>query len=214
MKGYLMPNKDYLPRTDADFVVWLQSFSSKLPANAATLGITPAEVTQFTNDAADAANKLTDLQNTKTALQSLTQSKGILFADIEKRVRDKAVIIKRNPNYTSVIGEDLGVVPAATGLGKSISIDSQKPAFETSILPDMVRLDWVKGEFDGVVIQSKRAAETAFAFLEKDTRSPYEDTRHNITSDVHEPRFYRMRYLLKDQEVGQWSDELKVYCIL
>jgi hypothetical protein len=134
--------------------------------------------------------------------------------EVKKKVRDMAVILKRNANYTVSIGEDLGVVPAATALGKSISIDSQKPSFETFILPDMVRLDWVKGEFDGVVIQSKRAAETSFTFLDKDTRSPYEDTRHNLTPDVHEPRFYRMRYLLKDQEVGQWSDELKVFCIL
>lgn len=209
-----MPTKDYLPHTDADFVIWLENFSNKIGSHSASLGITPAEVTQFQTDATDASKKLTELLNTKTTLQSITQSKNALFGIIEKRVRDKAVILKRNPNYNVSIGEDLGVVPAATGLGKSISIDTQKPTFITLVLPDMVRLDWVKGEFDGVVIQSKRAAETAFTFLDKDTRSPYEDTRKNLTPDVHEPRFYRMRYLLKDQEVGQWSDELKVFCVL
>jgi hypothetical protein len=75
-----MSSKNYLPYQDADFVVWLQSFSSKLPARAVTFGITPAEVKQFSSYAADAANKLTDLQNTKTTRQSLTQSKNTIQA--------------------------------------------------------------------------------------------------------------------------------------
>jgi hypothetical protein len=78
----------------------------------------------------------------------------------------------------------------------------------------MIRIDWVKGQFDGVIVQSKRAAETAFNNLDKDNSSPYEDTRKNITPDTHEPRTYRLRYLIKDKEVGQWSDEVKVYCML
>jgi hypothetical protein len=207
-----MTTKDYLPRPDAEFAVWLQSFTVKLPAHAVALNITPAEVTQFTNDAADVANKLTDLQNTKTTLQSLTQSKNVLFAEIEKRVRDKVIIIKHQSGYTETIGEDLGIVPPKA-LGKSASLDAVKPEFTAIVLPDMVRLDWLKSQFDGVVVQSKRGTETSFTFLDKDTKSPYEDTRHNINPDVHEARTYRMRYLVKDQEVGLWTDEVKVYCM-
>jgi hypothetical protein len=209
-----MVSKSFLPYQDADFAVWLENFSQKISTHSATLGISAADVTLLQNYSTNTRQTLTDIQAAKTSLQSLTQKKNNLLDEVKKKVRDMAVILKRNANYTVSIGEDLGVVPAATALGKSISIDSQKPSFETFILPDMVRLDWVKGEFDGVVIQSKRAAETSFTFLDKDTRSPYEDTRHNLTPDVHEPRFYRMRYLLKDQEVGQWSDELKVFCVL
>jgi hypothetical protein len=207
-----MSGKNYLPYQDADFVVWLQSFSSKLSAHAVELNIAPADITQFTNDANDVANKLTDLQNTKTTLQSLTQSKNNLFAEVEKRVRDKVIIIKHQSGYTETIGEDLGIVPPKA-LGKSVSLDAVKPEFTAAVLPDMVRLDWVKGQYDGVVIQSKRGAETSFTFLDKDTQSPYEDTRHNINPDQHEPRTYRMRYLVKDQEVGLWTDEIKVYCM-
>jgi hypothetical protein len=74
-------------------------------------------------------------------------------------------------------------------------------------------MDWVKGQFDGVVVQSKRGAETSFTFLDKDTKSPYEDMRHNINPDQHEARTYRMRYLMNDQEIGLWTDEIKVYCL-
>jgi hypothetical protein len=207
-----MSTKDYLPRPDADFIVWLQSFSSKLSAHAAEVNITPAEIAQFNTDATDVANKLTDLQNTKTTLQSLTQSKNNLFAEVEKRVRDKVIIIKHQSGYNETIGEDLGIVPPKTPV-KPVSLDAIKPEFTATVLPDMVRMDWVKGQYDGVVIQSKRGSETSFTFLDKDTQSPYEDKRHNINPDQHEARTYRMRYLLKDQEVGLWTDEVKVYCM-
>jgi hypothetical protein len=207
-----MLTKDYLPRPDSDFSVWFQSFSSKLPSHAVELNIAPAEITQFSNDAADVAKKLTDLQNAKTALQSLTQSKNDLFAVIEKRIRDKVVVIKHQSGYTEAIGEDLGIVPPKA-IGGSLAADGAKPDFTATVLANMVRLDWVKGQFDGVLIQCKRGTETAFTFLDKDTQSPYEDARPNINPDQHEARIYRMRYLMKDQEIGIWSDEIKVYCM-
>lgn len=208
-----MHGKNYLPFQDPDFVIWLENFSKKIANYIASLGITPAEVTQFQDDYTKTLKSLNDVQAAKTSMQSLVQTKNVLFDAAQKRIRDKAVILKRHPNFTVSMGEDLGIVPPATGLGKSISIDQQKPTFTIAVLPDKVRLDWTKGEFDGVIIQSKRAAETSFTKLDKDTKSPYEDARPNLTPDVHEARAYRLRYLLNDKEEGQWSDELKVYCM-
>ena len=38
-----MPVRDFLPRTEAGFLLWLQNFVTKLPTYAAALGITPAQ---------------------------------------------------------------------------------------------------------------------------------------------------------------------------
>ncbi|MDP2209531.1 MAG: hypothetical protein Q8K98_12295 [Bacteroidota bacterium] len=209
-----MARKDYIPYQDPDFVVWLENFSKKIANYTTTLNVTDDEVTAFQNYYNETLKLLNDVQAMKTSLQSIVETKTKIFDEAEKKVRDKAVIIKRHPNYNVSIGEDLGIVPPATGLGKSISIDQQKPVFSIAVLPDKIRLDWVKGEFDGVVIQSKRAAETSYMPLDKDTKSPYEDARPNITPDIHEARIYRMRYILDDKEAGQWSDEMKIYCML
>jgi len=64
----------------------------------------------------------------------------------------------------------------------------------------------VKGRHSGVVIQGKRAGETDWVDLGKDNYSPYVDGRSPLAASTSEPRQYRMRYLDKDDEVGEWSD--------
>jgi hypothetical protein len=113
-----------------------------------------------------------------------------------------------------VIGEDLGVVPPSIVAPVCNIMDNTKQEFSPTVMPDQVRIDWEKGRFDGIVVQSKRGTETTFTSLDKDTSSPFEDKRPNVTPNLHEESIYRLRYLIKDAEVGQWSDELKVFCVL
>ena len=37
-EGYRMANRDYLPRSDAEFLAWMNTFLSALNANLATFG--------------------------------------------------------------------------------------------------------------------------------------------------------------------------------
>ena len=122
--------------------------------------------------------------------------------------------LKRHVAYTDAIGEDIGIVPPAAGAPGSTASAVAKPGLQATILADKVRLDWVKGEWDGVVVQSKRGSETAFTTLGRDTVSPYEDARPGLTADTPESRTYRMRYLSGDEETGIWSDEVKVVCLI
>ncbi len=209
-----MPNKDYYPKTDERFLVWFDNFIDKAQVHAATIGLTPADITQFQNDFTDAAKQVTDVENSRTTTQALVKKKNDLFDQVEKLIRDKVVILKRQSGYTKSIGEDLGVVPAEAGLGKGLPIENIKPSFAPTIMPDRVRLDWVKSEFDGVVIQCKRGNEINFSLLGKDNVSPYEDMRPSNNPDTPETRIYRMRYLIKDNEVGQWSDESRIICLI
>ena len=75
-------------------------------------------------------------------------------------------------------------------------------------MPDQVRIDWVKSIFDGVVIYGSYDGQN-FLRLDKDNRSPYEDIRKNRTNNVPETRYYKVRFLLKDKEVGMESDVAK-----
>lgn len=208
-----MPVKDYLPRTEAAFSVWLQNFVTKLPTYVAALGITPAQVTQFQTDLTNTQAALNNVQAAKTSLQSVVQQKDTTLDGVMKRIRDAVVVMKRNANYTEVIGEDLGVI-AAAGAPGSTGTQVSKPVFQALALADKVRLDWVKGDSDGVVVQCKRGNETAFTTLGRDTVSPYDDERPNATADTPESRTYRMRYLSGDEETGIWSDEVKTMCLI
>jgi len=116
--------------------------------------------------------------------------------------------------YREAIGEDLDIEPSTDGRPRAARIVEMRPTFQATVLPDKVRLDWVKGESDGVVVQCKRGAEANFSALDKDTKSPYDDGRRNLTPEQPETRIYRMRYLSGDQEVGAWSDEVRVLCMI
>lgn len=71
-------------------------------------------------------------------------------------------------------------------------------------------LDWVKGKFDGVIIESQRADETAWTRLDRDFRSPFEDERPPLQTSKPEERRYRLRYFVDDESIGEWSDVLVV----
>jgi len=209
-----MPNKDYYPKAEGDLIPWLDNYYTKLGIHATALDIPAAVVTQVQADLASAEQQLKNVAAAKNTWQAAVNAKDDVLGQVQKHVRDRVVIIKRHDNYTDTIGLDLGIIGPSQGQLSADVLTNAKPDFTATVLPDMVRLDWTKGAFDGVIIQSKRGADTNFTAVDKDTISPYEDDRGNLTKDVPETRTYRMRYLYGDDEVGVWSDEVKVMCLL
>ncbi|MBS4027977.1 MAG: hypothetical protein KGZ58_04990 [Ignavibacteriales bacterium] len=207
-----MTNTDYIPRTNAEFVVWLNNVVNKVPNHAATLGITNDQITQLQNDLQESTAKLNELNGLKATLQSLTQIKNEVFRKARKHARDIGILSKRSEAFTDAIGEDLGIIPPKPPLAKGD--DEIKPEFVATVLTDGIRIDWTKDRYSGVVIQSRRGAETENATLDKDTQPPYEDKRKNLAPNVPEARYYRIRYLDGDVEIGNWSDEVRVVCLI
>jgi len=118
--------------------------------------------------------------------------------------RTRAVVkrIKAHPNYTEVIGKDLGIV-GSEQVGPTVV----KPDGKAEPLPKHeVRISFVKSGHEGVDIESQRAAETAWAYLAFDGYSPYIDNRQPLVADQPEERRYRLRYRDKDVPVGEYSD--------
>jgi hypothetical protein len=209
-----MSSKNYFPLNDSEFLIWFQNYFTKLKTNYTTdLAVSDGEIDQLESEKNDATNILNELQAARAKVQSLTETKNSIFEKVQKHVRDMTVILKRRDKYTAAIGEDLGVI-GPKPLSKSNIPAGTKPTFQAIVMSDKVRLDWVKGEFSGVAIYSKRGSETNFTFLSRDNRSPYDDTRHMIVADQPEAREYRMHYLLGDDEVGDWSDIVRVVCLI
>src|SRR4051812_39631305 len=110
-----------------------------------------------------------------------------------------ANFIKNHPNYTTSIGEDLGfIAPAAAG----VPGDAQPTGKATAQGSFQVLLEWVKGKFDGVDIETQREGESGWTYLAFDSFSPYLDTRPPAVAGKPEVRRYRMRYRNKENPVG------------
>jgi len=57
-----------------------------------------------------------------------------------------------------------------------------------------------------VLIESRRTGETGWTSLGIDSYSPYIDTRPLLEEGKPEVREYRLRYVLRDEPVSDWSD--------
>ncbi len=225
-----MGSRDFVPGNDPALAAWLLHFAFKIDTHAPALAVSAADVAALKADAlmvdwivkALPALRATsqqftafkdDLVDGRTggapdappAVPTFSAPPAAVPTGALARTRALAQRIKNSPGYTEAIGRDLGIIaPAAAGLADD---DASKPTFRATPLPHSeIRLDWVKGRHSGVVIQGKRAGDTDWVDLGKDNYSPYVDGRSALTASTNETRQYRMRYLAKDSEVGEWSD--------
>lgn len=224
--------KNYLPQNDLARVTWLNNFASKLPAHAKVLGVTADDVTATQHDAAMLDHlisrrlpALRGAQQQQTAYKNLIADGplGSPTADppalpdlaappvtvppgVLPRLRALVQRIKNTASYTEVIGLDLGIIGTDT-----TSNETPKPTFKAAAHPGHdVRLDWVKDRFDGVMIQGRRPGEAAWTDLGVDHFSPFVDTRKPVDPVHPEAREFRLRYLVRDEPVGDWSDAVTI----
>jgi hypothetical protein len=84
-----------------------------------------------------------------------------------------------------------------------------KPSGRAIGQPDSeVRVEFTKSAFDGVLIESRRTGQQEWSRLAIDKFSPYVDSRPLARGGKPEVREYRMRFLMHDVPVGEWSDIL------
>jgi hypothetical protein len=65
---------------------------------------------------------------------------------------------------------------------------------------------------EGVNIYSRRDGDADFKFLARDTVPPYVDNRPMLVAGKPELREYKAVFVVGDQEVSQFSDEITVNC--
>jgi hypothetical protein len=224
-----MTTHETVPRSNTEVAAWGLHLASKMDIHAPALAITAAEVAALKADAAMIDWSIKTSASMRASSQQFTAFKEAILegkvggapeaAPIAPAItppppavpsgaiaRTRALIqrIKKSPGYTEAMGRDLGIIAPDA---KEIASDSSKPTYRATSLPGgEVRLDWVKGPHSGVTIQSMRAGDADWIDLGRDNYSPYVDGRPPVTAGTSETRQYRMRYLDKDEAVGEWSD--------
>jgi len=130
------------------------------------------------------------------------------LAGILKRTQALNERMRSHPMYTLAIGQDLGIIGAAD------AAPTQPTTVKAHAQPaSQVLITYHKGPFAGVVIYSKRGAETVFTLLSIDTNTPYLDTRDPLAAGQPETRTYRLRLYDGDNPVGDYSDEVSVVTV-
>lgn len=214
----------YLPSDDAGKAAWLNNLVAKLPMYQGSVGLTPADVTSITNDAAyfayclnaqtqvaAYAQQWTTYKNaarngTGTSLgqapvlPSLGTAPTTVAPGIIARATALAARIKVAPGYTASIGQALQLI----GAEQTVDVNSLKPVLDVKLDAGQVTIGWTKQGMDGLEIQVDRG--TGFVFLAIDTIPNYTDTQPMPAAGQSALWKYKGIYLQADQRVGQWSD--------
>ena len=221
-----------LPTRDNDRIAWSMNFEAEFPAVSGTLGFTNPEQTALLQDSAAMRHAIMFAQAGAAFSKASTAFKNGMLggvgenqntpdqpvftpppvppaqvdAGIIERLSNAMNTAKLSPGYTEAIGEMLMI---ATTPGAPPNLDDAKPTgTTTSLTGSIVRIDWKKGRFDGIYIDSQRNDETLWTRLDFDMRSPYEDARPPSQPGKPEERRYRLRYFMDNQAVGLNSDVL------
>jgi hypothetical protein len=128
-----------------------------------------------------------------------------VFNGIERRIRLLANQIKSNPNYSVGDGEALGIIgDDPVGI---LSQEDLQPTLKVSLNGGKVLVKWKKGKTDGINIYVKRG-DADFVFLAFDGSPDYTDG--SALPDASTTWTYRAIYVIKDTEVGQFSDAVSI----
>jgi hypothetical protein len=219
----------YIETRDLAFNVQLKNMASKIGKYADTLGLTSDDVAGLQADAAAidyiTINQLavqSFAENHSSFKKSLRRgsvlAQGVLPTppvfgtappmpkhNVEGRLRLLMQRISHHPRYNSAIGEDLGIEAPV----KTFAPKAGKPVF-TIVLVEGGRpkLRWVKKKFQGVEIW--KDVGQGFAKLDRDMMPDYIDKSALPALGISATWRYKMIYLLNDEVMGSWSDEVSI----
>ena len=129
----------------------------------------------------------------------------MVAANVQERFSKLVQRIKGSPNYNKTIGEDLGIEGTETPFNPETGKPEIKTTYSSGGHPV---LKWKKGKFQGLEVWKNTG--TGWTKLDTDTCPDYTDKTELPPVGQTAVWKYKMIYLYKDAQVGQWSDEATV----
>lgn len=197
-----MPEHDYLPRADVDFLLWHDGLLDNVRKHAATYGVTAAELGQLA-----AANQalhahVAGVAETAAKAAAAVSAKDAYRQTVERECRALARRLKAHPAYTGAFGHTIGIASRQTVRDPA----TLQPELELEAREGgEVRIAYTKAATDGVNVYGRYTFAEPWTLLGRSTRSPYVDRRALRQPDQPETREYRAVHVIADAEVGQAS---------
>jgi hypothetical protein len=220
----------YLPQSDADRMVWLNNFASKLGIHATVLEISPAELSDVQKDAVCFQYILQLVELYKNTLPSLVSYKNLLRnasgqkqpgppslpvlpapppfvrEGIFDRVSMLVKRIKASLHYSESIGLDLGIIAPVRAWNKA----ELKPLLRINLKGPLPNVKSSKGIATAMDLYADRNDGQGFVFVGRLTRAQYLDK----TPLPAEAEFFEWKYkaifVIADKQVGQMSNVVSV----
>jgi hypothetical protein len=196
---------DFLPKDEPSLLLWLGNYQAKLATYGATLGLAPAEITAISGACTNLSAFINDVEAAKATLKNAVEAKNAGKDSSLALLRKANNKMKASDAYTDAIGEDMGIKASSQDLDR----EAAKPKFSGEAFPGYVRLKFTKNGLDGVNIYSRLKGQATWAFLSRDTNSPYDDHKA-LANGAPETREYMCIGMMEDTEVGQQSDIVTV----
>jgi hypothetical protein len=204
-----MAKQDFIPPKDDAFLVWHDRFKTTVTANLAALGLVAGDATQVNTDNTDIHAKVAASNLADTTAKQATADKNASRKTVEAHARAMVRRIKAAPTYTVALGELCGII----GPENTTDLSTAKPLIAgLDKRGGHVEISFNLLTSEGVNIYSQRDGDTDFKLLSRDTHSPYVDNRPMLVAGKPELRQYRAIFVVGDQEVSQFSDDLTVNC--
>ena len=216
----------YLENTDEKLALQLDNFSSKIGGYVTIFGITAPEATYLSEDSNYLSWAINSHLKIDTNKKDWTLFKNILKKgeenitsnpaptapklDSEPKIVAPGVIyrfttmvnrIKAHPNYTTSIGQNLGIEQTAP---PPLNRDTAQPVLKAVMRGGKVNLLWKKGRYSGILLEKDSG--NGFVVLDRDFTPPFVDNSQLPASGESAIWMYRASYLMKDEKVGVWSD--------
>lgn len=201
-----MTNSRLIPAADADFLVWLDHFIANLTPDH---GISESDLAILKTANADFHAKAAAAANAAALARQATAEKTASRQQVESLIRAEIRRIKARRNYTAGSGKQLGI---ATSGNRFDANNAQPQLTGTDQTGGKVALSFAKYHSDGINLYCQRENDSDWQLLSRATVSPFIDNRPLMTIGKPELRRYCAVYMLKDQEVGEFSDDVVVTC--
>ncbi len=226
-----MSSQTYIESEDVKFSEQLIKFYSRLGAYASILGVTSAEETSAKNDALFfqyiinwmGVNR--DFSSGSTTYKDLarhgngTEVMGdvpttpvpavpptLVDANIQKRFSDLVARIKKSPNYTTAIGDDLGITTANSSFVPS----DGKPDLSIKLGDGgFPQIKFTLSQYDGIQLLKDNGT-SGFTLLNVVLHPTYADKSGMPGPGKTAIFSYKAIYLYKGEVVGQWSDVVSI----
>lgn len=194
----------FFPTEDSKVPAHVKNINDKITAAVNPLGTkynwTPAEITSLGNFNTKIPTDINDAAAASQTAQSLNNTKDQRIYDCNLFLNKKGRDMQDHANFDPADLEALGMFVTHVPPDP----DAATPTVKTTVLPDMVRHDWIKGSWYGILVWTSEDGITWSAQADKDFKSPWEDTRKNKVLNVAETRHYKFRYFDKNENpIGQ-----------
>lgn len=131
-----MPNKDFLPARDDALLTWSNVFSAGITAQAASIGLTPAQCTAYASLHSSFSASLAISSNPATRTRGAVSDKNDKRAALKAEARELARIINAFPATTNQQRLDLGLNPRS---GEAAPINPPAECPELTVVSAMGR---------------------------------------------------------------------------